>query len=120
MKIVYYTSGVTGSGRVVRGIAIANAFRRRNIQCTFTILHSSRFGFLADGFADQVEIPLEDERAHSVDGYQSSALFRELTRLDPDILIVDLLWFTLITLSVGSGAKSSSLTQIADEPVLLD
>ncbi len=116
MKIVYYTSGVTGSGRVVRGIAIANALRRRNIQCTFTILHNSRFGFLADGFTDQVEIPIENERTHSVDGYQSSALFRELTRLDPDILIVDLVWFTLHNFIGGLRCKKLFLlTQIADE-----
>lgn len=116
MKIVYYTSGVTGSGRVVRGIAIANAFRRKSVPCEFTILHSSRFGFLAEGFADQMEIPLEDERAHSSEHYESSAVFRELVRLDPDILIVDLVWFTLQSFINGLHCKKLFLlTQIADD-----
>ncbi len=116
MRVVYYTSGITGSGRVVRGIAIANAFARKNIPCTFTILHSSRFGFLADGFANQIEIPLEDERAHSAEKYESSSLYRTLAELDPDVLIVDLVWFTLHNFIRSLRCKKIFLlTQIADK-----
>ncbi len=95
MKIVYYTSGMTGSGRVVRGIAIANACARKRIDCEFTIVSSSRFGFLAEGFARHIEIPAGDEHEHSKDTYSNSAVYSTLAALDPDILIVDLLWFPL-------------------------
>lgn len=115
MKIVYYTSGITGSGRVVRGIAIANAFKRKKVPCTLTILHSSPYGFLADGFADQVAIPLEDEHAHSKSSFESSDLYRALARLDPDVLIVDLVWFTLHNFIGDLRCKKIFLlTQIAD------
>jgi hypothetical protein len=94
MKIVYYTSGITGSGRVVTGIAIGKALKRKKIACQYTILHSSRFGFLT-GDIPQKEIPIEEEHALSIDAYRTSNVFTALKELDPDILLVDLMWFTL-------------------------
>ncbi len=94
MKIVYYTSGITGSGRVVTGIAIGNALRRKGMDKEFTILSSSPFARLADGF-HHIKIPVEDENALSPEGYPSSELFKTLQKLAPDVLIVDLQWFTL-------------------------
>ncbi|HNR89925.1 MAG TPA: hypothetical protein PKM65_16425 [Spirochaetota bacterium] len=96
MRIIYYTSGITGSGRIVRGIAIGNALRRKGLDAEYAILSSSDFAFLCDElkFAHR-EIPLEDEEALSDRNYKSSHLFNELSRLRPDVLIVDLLWFPL-------------------------
>ena len=94
MKICYYTSGVTGSGRVVTGISVGNAFRRKGAACEYTILHSSRFGFLA-GDIPQKEIPIENESILSRQNYASSALYAALMEIKPDVLLVDLLWFPL-------------------------
>ncbi len=115
MKIVYYTSGVTGSGRIVRGISIANAFRRRGIPCEFTILHSSRFGFLTEGYAQHIEIPVENDQAHAKENFEQSVLYRTLVHINPDVLIVDLMWFTLHNfIQELKCEKIFLLTQIAD------
>ncbi|MBN1836616.1 MAG: hypothetical protein JW820_12250 [Spirochaetales bacterium] len=97
MRIVYYTSGVTGSGRLVRGLSIGNALRRAGSDADYALLSSSPFGRLADllGFAHR-EIPPESENQLSPDGYPDSAVYRALQDLQPDILLVDLLWFPLL------------------------
>lgn len=94
MKILYYTSGVTGSGRIVSGIAIANALKRRNIECEYVILSSSNFAFLA-GEIRHIEIPIEDEHALSATHCRDSMLYKTITGINPDVLLVDLQWFTL-------------------------
>lgn len=94
LKVVYYTSGITGSGRVVTGISIGNAFKRKGVPCEFTIVSSSDFSHLASGF-NHVEIPLEEADALSPENFMSSALYNCLRKLDPDVLLVDLLWFPL-------------------------
>lgn len=94
MNIVYYTSGITGSGRIVTGIAIGNALIRNHIEAHYTILSSSKFGYLAKPFS-HIEIDPENEYILSKDTYRSSQLYRTLLQLNPDILIVDLLWFPL-------------------------
>ncbi|MBN1698226.1 MAG: hypothetical protein JW881_11990 [Spirochaetales bacterium] len=103
MKILYYTSGVTGSGRVVRGIAIANGLERRKqgtkrggIAADFHVLSSCRLARLCDRFGiSHTEIPPEGEDRLGPDAYRDSELFRAITGLAPDILLVDLLWFPL-------------------------
>jgi len=94
LKVVYYTSGITGSGRIVTGISIGNAFKRKGIPCEFTIVSSSDFSQLAADFP-HVEIPLEEADALSSENCKSSALYNCLCKLDPDVLLVDLLWFPL-------------------------
>ncbi len=95
MKIVYYTSGVSGSGRVVRGISIGNAFRRQGKKVDFIILSSSPFAHLADIFAfKHREIHIESENKLSKTNYPDSELYHTLTSLNPDILMIDLLWFS--------------------------
>ena len=94
MNILYYTSGVTGSGRVVRGISIGNALKRNGIDCSYKILSSSSFAFLVDEF-NHIEIPPEKIDSFSNNNYGSSILHRTLIDLKPDILLVDLLWFPL-------------------------
>jgi len=96
MRIVFYTSGITGSGRVVYGISIGTALRRRGVDAEITILSSSPFASLADrlGF-NHVEISLESEEELSEATYRRSELYKAITSLKPDILIVDLQWFSL-------------------------
>jgi hypothetical protein len=96
LNIVYYTSGISGSGRVVRGISIGNGLNRNNIRCNYTILSSSKFAHLADrlGIAHR-EIPAEDEHQLDPHNFHNSALYTTLVALQPDVLIIDLLWFNL-------------------------
>ena len=96
MKIVYYTSGISGSGRVVRGISIGNALKRKNVHSEYLILSSSPFAHFADRLGiSHVEIPVEDEHQLSKENYENSELYGTISALDPDILLVDLLWFSL-------------------------
>lgn len=94
MRIVYYTSGVTGSGRLVKGISVWNALCRKNINAEFTILHHSDF-ILPQSGCNFLKIEIEDEINHSIYNYHDSILYRTLSHLDPDILLVDILWFPL-------------------------
>jgi len=73
MNIVFYTSGITGSGRLVRGISIGTALARKGIICDFTILSSSPFGRLADDLnINHIEIPIESEDQLSKGKFQKS------------------------------------------------
>lgn len=99
MRIVFYTSGITGSGRLVRGISIGTALTRNGIIANFTILSSSPFGRLADDLnISHIEIPSESEEQLSKDKFQESILYKALLALKPDILLIDLLWFPLYNL----------------------
>jgi hypothetical protein len=96
LKIVYYTSGIPGSGRIVQGISIYNAIKRKNIDCDFIILSSTEHARLADLFnIKHIEIPFENETIITKDNYSNSILYKTLTELNPDILLVDRMWFTL-------------------------
>jgi hypothetical protein len=96
LKIAYYTSGILGSGRLVRGIAIGNALKRKKINCEFSILSSSSFAHLCDQFGFRhIEIPIENSDQLSKEKITDSILYKMITELNPDILIVDLLWFSL-------------------------
>lgn len=80
----------------MRGIAIGNALRRKGLDVNYTILSSSDFAFLCDKLNyDHLEVPVEDESALSKSEYTSSRLYRAVMDLDPDVIIVDLLWFPL-------------------------
>jgi hypothetical protein len=114
LKIVYYTSGITGSGRVVTGISIGNAFRRKGIPCKYIIVSGSDFSFLSSDFT-HVKIPLEEENSLSEQNYKSSILLRTLTELKPDILLVDLLWFSLYHLIRELPCKKIFLCRQVDD-----
>jgi hypothetical protein len=94
LKIVYYTSGTTGAGRVVRGICIGNALKRNKISCDYVILSSSPFGYLVGAFK-HLEIPPEKLEDLSKEKYSTSNIFKAIGELKPDILLVDLIWFPL-------------------------
>lgn len=96
MNIVFYTSGTTGSGRIIKGISVGNALKRKGIDFDYTIVSSCRFGFLADKFGfKHIGIPIEHENLLTGEFYKKSELFSTLQSLNPDILIVDLEWFTI-------------------------
>lgn len=94
MKIIYYTSGITGIGRLLFGIAIGNALVRNRIECDYTILHTSHMGHLADDFHN-IKVPIENEIELSEKYYHKSVLYKTLTKLKPDILLVNHQWFML-------------------------
>lgn len=93
MKIIYYTSGLTGRGRIVTGISIANAFKRKNIDCDYTILSSFEQDFQFSNFK-HIKIPVEHESLLLSKDYKTSILFKTLSELKPDIILFDLIWFT--------------------------
>jgi hypothetical protein len=96
MRVVFYTSGTTGSGRLVRGISIGNAIQRKNLDWQYVIINFSPFAHLADIFGlKHIEIPPEDEQQLSLDNYTNSHLYKTLISLNPEVLIIDLLWFPL-------------------------
>ncbi len=94
MRIVYYTSGTTGIGRLVTGMAIGNALLRKGVSHRYTILHSSPLGHLAGDFDNQ-RVPIETERDLSPANYRKSVLFKTLKRLKPDVLLVNHQWFMI-------------------------
>ena len=96
MRIVYYTSGKAGTGRIVRGISVYNGLQRKGVISEFIILSSSNYANIADQFnIPHVEIPFENETIITRTNYPNSVLYKTLLQLKPDILIVDRMWFTL-------------------------
>lgn len=96
MNVIYLTSGLTGAGRLVRGISIGNAIQRRALPWKYTIVSNSIFGRLADlSGISHIEIPKEHEYQLNKENYHTSVLCKILASLAPDVLIVDLVWFLL-------------------------
>ena len=96
MHIVYYSGAITGSGHIIQGISIYNALVRNHIDTEYTILSGSNFPYLAEQQSiPHVQIPGENEQTLSEDNFRNSVLYNKLIGLKPDILIVDLTWFTL-------------------------
>ncbi len=94
MNIVYYTSSTTGFGRLIYGISIENAFRRRGIDVNFTII-SYPVKFLLGRKLNHIIVPYEPENELSRETFQKSAIYKKLKKLKPDVLLVNHLWFTL-------------------------
>lgn len=96
VKVVFYTSGTTGSGRMVRGIAVGAAIARSGLAWDYTIVNSSPFAHLADVLGQKhIEVPPEHEDLLRRDTFRDSVLYKTLDALKPDVLVVDLLWFPL-------------------------
>jgi hypothetical protein len=106
MNIVYYTSAMTGSGHIIRGIALYNGFTRvnetafpgseahRGVDFDYTILSSSPFAALAERAGVQhLEIPFEEENRLSSSTYRNSTLYNTLIELSPDVMVVDHTWY---------------------------
>ncbi len=87
---------MTGSGHMVKGISIANALRRKGVECEYIIVHGCSFSGLAEKLGVmQVKIHTEDEKKLSRQNYASSELYKTIVSLKPDILLVDLFWFMI-------------------------
>ena len=117
MKILYYATGTTGSGHQVIGLSIANALRRRGVEHTLTLLSSSP-GFA--GLADRMgvshrEVPLENETQLSPEAFASSALYRTIVELNPDVLIVAMHWFMLASFIRELPCRKVYLCRQVDE-----
>jgi hypothetical protein len=91
VKIVYYTPGISGWGRVVTGISIANAFNRRGLDSEFIILSSFQPLFQFDNI-NHIKIPIENEDILLSKNYFDSILYTTLTELKPDVILFDLIW----------------------------
>jgi hypothetical protein len=93
VNIVYYTSGLTGWGRIVTGLSIANALKRKGILCEFTIVSNFQPSFQFEN-VHHIRIPVENEEILLSPNYQQSTLFKTLIDLKPDICLFDLIWYT--------------------------
>ncbi|MBN2351706.1 MAG: hypothetical protein JXD23_03980 [Spirochaetales bacterium] len=114
MRIVYYTSGVTGSGRLVLGITINNALLRRGICADFVIVHSAPDTRIL-GQTPNFKLPMESAAQTDAGHFENSAVFKLLSSLSPDVLIVDLLWIPVHHLLSALACKKIFLTrQVAD------
>lgn len=114
MNIVYYTSGITGIGRLIIGIAIGNALARKAVKCNYTIVHSSRMGHVADDF-NNIKVPIENEVELSKNNFRKATLYKTLIRLKPDILIVNHQWFMLYNFINDLQCKKLYLSDYAYE-----
>ena len=95
MRIAYYSAAFTGCGNTVRGIAIRNALQRAAVDCEFMMIGTLGIAGLAEsqGIA-VVQLEPENFDSLSTEHFRGSATYRTLSRIAPDILIVDLAWFT--------------------------
>lgn len=95
-KVVYYTSGVSGLGRLVRGIAIGLGLRRQGVECEFVVASSSPHGDLVRRFGfEHTYVHQEPGTLHTRERYRESVLYPLLCRSDVRVLLVDMLWFPL-------------------------
>ncbi len=92
VRVAYYTSSTTGVGRLVTGMAIGNALKRKGVSCKYTIIHSSPFGHLAENF-NTLWVPVETEDDLAPGKWHRSVLYKTLRKLKPDLLIVHHQWF---------------------------
>lgn len=117
MKVLYYTTGTSGSGNLVLGISIAHAFRRGGGEHAFAILSNSQgFTSLADRMGVRHrEVPFENEAQLSADGYASSALYNAIAEWNPDVLIVTLHWFMLSSFIRDLRCRKVFLCRQVDE-----
>ncbi|MBN2402174.1 MAG: hypothetical protein JXN64_07220 [Spirochaetes bacterium] len=92
MKIIYYTSGITGWGRVVRGISVANALKRKGINGDFTIISSIQPVFQFEEI-NHIVIPFEHENILFGKECRNSVLYKTLKKLKPDVILFDLIWY---------------------------
>ena len=99
------------------GIAIANALRRTGIDLTFTLLTSSpTFIDLADRMGvSHREVPFEDETELSPENFASSALYKAIIELKPDVLIVTMHWFMVSSFIRDLPCKKVFLCRQVDE-----
>jgi hypothetical protein len=92
VRVVFYTSSITGAGRLVTGMSIGNALQRKGVSCTYTIVHSSDLGHLAENF-NTAWVPVETGKDLAPGAWRKSVLYKTLAKLKPDVLLVHHTWF---------------------------
>jgi len=112
VRVVFYTSSTSGVGRLVTGMSIGNALQRRGVPCKYTIVHSSPMGHLAEDFAT-VRVPVETEEELSPARSRKSVLFKTLSKLKPDVLLVNHTWFMVHSFIAGLPGKKLYLSDQA-------
>jgi hypothetical protein len=116
MKILYLTSGATGAGRVVRGIAIGNALKRKRVDCDYAVISGSPFASLVDQLdIRHLDIPLEPVERFSSKECRDTIFYRTLVSENPDIILVDLIWFPLHHFIEELGCKKVFLCRQVDK-----
>ncbi len=113
MKILFLTSGTTGIGRLVFGISICNAFRRRKEPVDFTVISNAppERGALLDRFGiPHMELPVENHDVLLTDSFRDSKLFTAVADINPDILIVDRVWYATLSLIDELSCKKVFIT----------
>jgi hypothetical protein len=115
MRILYYTSGLTGSGRLVLGVSIRNALVRLGLRHEFAIAHmAEKSGFLAS--IENTRLPVETATSVNRENFRTSATWRLFEQYRPDVLIVDLVWTNVFHMLPELPCKKIFLTrQVAPE-----
>ncbi len=112
MKIAYFSAGTTGSGQLVRGIAIGNALRRRGAAAEYTIIHCTSFGGLCERFGFvQHRIPAPDPEPGTLTDAGRSTARAAVGQVSPDILIVDQSWFLFQPFLPGLCSRTVFITR---------
>lgn len=116
LSILYYTGGTTGSGHIILGLTLAEAFRRAGESIGFSILSvESKYAGFADKFSlPYTLIPPEDEVVLGPDRWRDSALYRAIEAAAPDVLVVDIHWFALDSFLRHLPCKKVFLTRQID------
>jgi len=94
-RVVYFNFG-RGSGGLVVGIGLANAFRRAGIDVHFTAVTNNEFATIAEGFTDHLYVPAEPHLFMVAD--RRTRLYKALRRLRPELLIVYGSWMPILPL----------------------
>ncbi|GAB1483296.1 hypothetical protein MASR2M78_21120 [Treponema sp.] len=96
MRVLFLATGHAGSGHVVLGLAVAAALKRTGLPHTFKILSAQTpFADLARRLRFYNGTNCRRLCCLSKEQYRDSTLFTEINAFKPDILIIDLLWFSL-------------------------
>lgn len=93
MRIAYYTSGMSGWGHAVQGLAVAHALDRHGGRHDYAVMTPGAVPPSAAADARFIPLPPEGEEELSPSAYTESALYRALVSFKPDVLIVELHWF---------------------------
>ncbi len=95
-RIVYYTSGKTGTGHIIQGGAVRNGLMRKGLDVEFILLCNKDLLWVGNLLnIECIEVPGEDENQLSETAYKSSVLYNTLIDINPDVLIVKHSWYTL-------------------------